>query len=409
MREFGVCWVTDLLCMGHGEESTKLVMFCHPMFFLTLLVSPPREMKLTRPSPVATIARLLAAGCLVAGARVVAWALSSPPRSQVLEIRGHEAGEQAPAMGLLTAEAQKWLLDYAGIAIDDQEAQVSEFYDRVHAVEPFNYGSKAFFITPVLSHNVKVHQDMRADIEARLRRGGSKAAFVDLGAYAAATEVRYLLWKGGKEQEEQRRKQLWATTLEEGIFELGFDFFGDGGQLDPEHFVAGLDITNASSEAFDRVKGRATVLYADNLFHLLPGGAEAQYTAADNCLRLMYGSDVKRTRGWNPLVRLFRRRKRSVMYLRYKARARGAAGTLRREPQQGESSRFKGAGPRWATTQGFVLNMWREVSGRAEWKQRGLRLKARVTHVYEYEYGAALRDPKNGVFYTMWVRVDVKF
>ncbi|KAI0177689.1 hypothetical protein BJ166DRAFT_491518 [Pestalotiopsis sp. NC0098] len=230
------------------------------------------------------------------------------------------------------------LESYSGIPRDRQAAHIVACRDEAYARCPYPCIGNLRFLNFDLSVHPLYAEHVLAPLLERPPGEEAEPLFLDLGT-CFGQDVRKLVFDGAP------IGRVWASDVEQHLIDAGFRLFNDETKLPRDHFLCPADLLSDSpDDGLCVLDDKVTILHMTAVFHLF--GLEDQKKAADRCLRLL-----RKDTG------------RPVLLLGMQVGS-ATAGPFKRENWTADfSHKYRHNVQSWA-------NMWREVAGRDEWKDR---------------------------------------
>ncbi|ETS83429.1 hypothetical protein PFICI_05305 [Pestalotiopsis fici W106-1] len=261
----------------------------------------------------------------------------SEPQPKTYRLVFKETLETVPAA------VAELLESYSGIPQGQQIAHIIECRNDAYTKCPYPCIGNLRFLDFDLSLHPLYADQVLGPLREPSREGEAEPLFLDLGT-CFGQDVRKLVYDGAPIE------RVWASDIEPYLIDAGFKLFNDDGKLPRDHFLCPGDLLSAAPG--DRLRvldDQVTILHMTAVFHLFL--LQDQKKIVDRCLRLLR-KDTGRP------VLLLGMQMGSVV-----------AGPFLRENHSAEfSHKYRHNVESWA-------NLWYEVCGRDEWKDRIAKLE----------------------------------
>ncbi|KAI1382919.1 uncharacterized protein F4822DRAFT_86392 [Hypoxylon trugodes] len=240
------------------------------------------------------------------------------------------------------------LASYSGIPKDTQLGHVVKIRDEAYACFPYPcVGSFRFLDFPLATHYA-YEQHVLSPLKRPSLDGVVEPLFLDLGT-GFSQDVRKLIYDG------MPAHRLWASDIEPKFIDFGFELFRDAEKLSRDRFLCPGDLfSNSTEDKFNVLDNRVTILHLTAVFHLF--SFDDQKTVADRCLRLL-------------------RKDTGAPVLILGAHVGNTSPGPFEKPQGSKEYRHK-----YDHDDRTWQELWQEVCGRDEWKDRigNLDVKSRL-------------------------------
>ncbi|KAK4943925.1 hypothetical protein LTR10_016641 [Elasticomyces elasticus] len=233
------------------------------------------------------------------------------------------------------ASVSTLLSEYSHIPLDQQKEHIKTIRDQAYKSHPYPCLGRWRFLELDLADHPLYHSDILPALKSGSNSEQATWKFLDLGC-CLAQDVRKLAFDGAD------LSRLYGADLRPEFIDMGYALFRDEDKLPRDHFIAPADVFDLSpeTELSQKCDGTVGILQASAVFHLFD--LSQQKAMAQRCLKLLDPS-----------------RKRVLM-----------CGAQVGNINPSEYPRRSGGGSRFRHDEDSWREMWKEVVGQGEWKEK---------------------------------------